>query len=120
MMPDYVTWARSIVVGAAIVIAALIPVVAGDKEWIPDNGALAHPVSAPKPTGNRRVCLALEGEPVTVLEKRYSEVYDDQNESGDTAVPMRGGVCWIKWTYPESKSVRGGFASKVRFYDDAE
>lgn len=122
-MPDHVPWTRSIIVAAAIVVAALIPVVADgdDRKSIPKRVSAQRPASNPSPelTGNRRVCQALDGLPVSVLEKRYKAIYDDTNGSGDSAVPMLGGICWIKWSYTDSKTARDYYALRVRFYDDA-
>lgn len=122
---DHLAWTRSALVATAVVVAALIPVVAGGDE--PSASPLVrHAAPQIKPTeqvalsGNRQTCLALKGKPVSVLEQRYTEIADDHNESGDTAVPMRGGTCWIKWSYGSNSDNRDGFASQVRFYRDNE
>lgn len=115
---DHIAWTRSIIVAVAIVLAALIPVIAGNDD---EPHAVTKPVhKSIKDTntaliGNRKVCLSLRGLPVSVLEKRYTAVDEDHNQSGDTAIPMNGGDCWIKWFYRDD--TENGYAQKVRFYD---
>lgn len=121
---DHMVWTRSIVVAIAIVVAALIPVMAKDDKPQKVASAQVAQVVAAKPrfsgdlSGNRKVCLSLQGLPVSVLERRYREIYHDHNESGDTAIPMNGGECWIKWFYPDKDTERGGYAQRVKFYND--
>ena len=120
MTPDLhnVTWTRSLIVAGAIVVAALIPVIGNDAPAQKPPRYVQRPVSDPvKLTGNRRVCLALDGQPLSVIEARYAEVRRDHNESGDSVVAMRGGSCWLKWHYT-AKNI--AHAERVRFYDETE
>lgn len=123
MLPDqnHLTWTRSALVAGALVVAALIPVVAGD------NDSAAEPLAArpaiqdqpsPSKTGNRRECLSLRGLPVSVMDQRYEAVARDHDQSGDTAIPMRGGECWVKWSYDPDQhpTPRAYNVERVRFY----
>ena len=132
MIPDPTsfTWTRSALVAAAIVVSALIPVIAKDspepRKATPtpqartelDRAAVLR-AAGERSRGGRRACLAMLRVPASVLEQRWKAILMDGNGSGDTSVPMRGGSCWIKWSYgPNAPKRSGGYASKVRFYGD--
>lgn len=63
-------------------------------------------------------CRKLAHMPASVIEVEHDAVREDGNASGDTAIKLDGGVCWIKWKC-EGRKVRACWANKTKFYAKA-